>query len=178
MKLCHFVQKVKKNQLKDAIDTKKEAKRDANHKVLLWCRFNFVLDRKDDKFVEFVSMIQYCTRPVSYKTFWEFHRDIRQRNDKILQNGENFRYKHWHVDRNTFPPVNLDESNEEEEEIPNPHRDSTDHEWEILFGIYNNKVINYNEFKVIGHRDHDVIRSWSSNFVDANTSTHTIHFIY
>ena len=29
MKLCHFVQKMKKNTLKDGLDTKKDAKRDA-----------------------------------------------------------------------------------------------------------------------------------------------------
>ena len=29
MKLCHFVQKLKKNTLKDGLDAKKDAKRDA-----------------------------------------------------------------------------------------------------------------------------------------------------
>ena len=29
MKLCHFVQKMKKNTLKDGLDAKKDAKRDA-----------------------------------------------------------------------------------------------------------------------------------------------------
>ena len=37
MKLLHFIQKMKKNTLKDGLDEKNEERRDANHRVLLQC---------------------------------------------------------------------------------------------------------------------------------------------
>ena len=113
---------------------------------------------------------------VLYKTFRDFQKDIGQTNDEIIQNWENFQYRPWHVDRNPLPPVDRSESDEEEEH-PNPQKDSRQHEWEIICGLYKNQFINYNEFEMLGRRDRDRLHDWNTNFVDEDTSNRAIHFI-
>ena len=74
-------------------------------------------------------------------------------------------------------PTNAQVESDEEEEHPNPPRDSRQHEWEIIHGLYKNQFINYNEFEMLGHRDLDHMNDWNTAFVDEETSSHAIHFI-
>ncbi len=75
-----------------------------------------------------------------------------------------------------MPPIERIEPNEEEEH-PIPQKESRQHEWEIICGLYKNKFINYNEFEMLRHRDRDQFHDWNTNFVDEDTSIRAIHFI-
>ena len=84
-----------------------------------------------------------------YKAFRDFQKSIGHTSDEIEHNWKKLQYIPWHVDRKPVPTDARVESNEEEEQ-PNPQRDSRKHEWEIICGIYKNKFINYNEFEMLG----------------------------
>ena len=85
-------------------------------------------------------------------------------------------YIPWDVDRKPVPTDARVESDIEEEH-PNLQRDSRQHEWEIICGIYKNQFINYNEFEMLGHRDLDRMNDWNTAFVNEETSSRAIHFI-
>ena len=111
-----------------------------------------------------------------YKKFRDFRRDIGHTSDEILENWKNLQYIPWHVDRKPVPTDAQVESDDEEEH-PNPQRDSRKREWDIICGLYKNQFINYNEFEILGHRDLDRMNDWNTNFVDQETSSRAIHFI-
>ena len=67
-----------------------------------------------------------------------------------------FQYIPWYFDRKHVP-THARVEYDEEEEHPNPQRDSWKHEWEIICGLYINQFINYNELERLGHRDLDLI---------------------
>ena len=111
-----------------------------------------------------------------YKTFRDFRKHIGHTYDEIEQNWQNLQYIPWHVDRKhvcTYARVESDK----EEERPNPQRDSRQHEWDIICGLYKNQFINYNDFEMLGHSDLDRMNDCNTAFVDEETSSRAIHFI-
>jgi hypothetical protein len=67
-----------------------------------------------------------------YKPFCDFHRDIGQSTDEIIQNWENVCYNPWHVDRNPIPLEDPHEYEDEDEVFLDLQKDSREHEWEII----------------------------------------------
>lgn len=68
-----------------------------------------------------------------------------------------------------------DRNRDEHEYFLHVQGDSRQHEWEIISNLYN--FINANEVDMIGFRDHDVKKKWSSSFVDEDTSRYVVKFI-
>ena len=66
-------------------------------------------------------------------------------------------------------PTNARAESDEEEEHPNPQRDSRKHECEIICGLYKNQFITYNDFEMLGHRDIDRMNDLNTAFVDVET---------
>ena len=96
---------------------------------------------------------------VLYNPFHDFHKDIGDTTNHIIQKWENFQYKPCHIDRT---PIPLEDPRKNEIEdagdiFPNLQKDSRENEWEIISGLYKNKFINFNEFDMIGLRDRDVL---------------------
>ena len=84
-------------------------------------RFNSIPDRKDEKFVKFC-----WSELVLYKKFCDFQRDIGHTSDEFLQNWKNLQYIPWDVDHKPMP-TNARVGSDDEEEHPNPQRDSRKH---------------------------------------------------
>jgi hypothetical protein len=116
--------------------------------------------------------VEFCwSELVLYKPFHDFHTDIGTTTDDIIQNWENFHYNPWHVDRNPIPPKDPPQYEDEDEYFLNVQRDSRQHEWEIISGLYKNKFINSNEFDMIGFRD---VMLWKIGALTLWMKTHQI----
>ena len=140
--------------------------------VRVFPRFSSAPDRENDKFVEFC-----WSELVLYKPFHDFHQDIGMTSDDIVQNWDNFHYNPWHIDRNPMPREDPPEYENEDEVFPNLQKDTRDHEWELISGLYKNNFINANEFDMLGFRDRDVMENWSSDYINEDTSNRAVNFI-
>ena len=138
-------------------------------RVFPW--FNSVPPQEDEKFVEFC-----WSELVVYMTFHDFKKYVGHMSDEIIQNWEKFQYRPWHVDYNSLSPIEWMQSDDKEEHA-NPQKDSRQHEWEIIYRLYKNQFINYNEFEMIQCRDCDRLHVRNTNFLDEDTSSRAIHFI-
>ena len=140
--------------------------------VRVFPRFSSAPARENDKFVEFC-----WSELVLYKPFRDFHQDIGMTSDDIVQNWDNFHYNPWHIDRNPMPRDDPPEYENEDEVFPNLQKDTRDHEWELISGLYKNNFINANEFDMLGFRDRDVMENWSSDYINEDTSNRAVNFI-
>ena len=140
--------------------------------VRVFSRFSSAPARENDKFVEFC-----WSELVLYKPFRDFHQDIGMTSDDIVQNWDNFHYNPWHIDRNPMPRDDPPEYENEDEVFPNLQKDTRDHEWELISGLYKNNFIDANEFDMLGFRDRDVMENWSFDYINEDTSNHAVNFI-
>jgi DNA replication protein DnaC len=140
--------------------------------VRVFPRFVSIPSSESGKWIEFC-----LSELLLYKPFRDIERDIGHDDASIIQNWETLNYNPWHVQR-TMSAENVENPNDSEtEENEDVHRNTTEHEWEIISRLHQGQNIHCSEIDMLGRRDVDRQTNWSVDYQGEEYTARAINFI-
>ena len=119
----------------------------------------------------------FLSELILYKPFHNVERHIGHDDDTIVENWDSFNYNPWHVQRQEHAQNDEPSSDSEMEDNRAIQENTTEHEWEITYGLHRGQHMPVSEIDMLGRRDIDRNTNWCSEYQTEEETIRAINFI-